>query len=388
MSSSPIQNRLRRIAGAIVLTLLAILGGWAATACTVRADNAEGEPSQEASLDAPLDAPLDAKTSADRQGTEILARVEGEVITRTAVEEQAADELEQVRLELLQCRSKAEQKRHEVVEDTTRNMVRDRLLDAEAAERGVTKDQILAREVANQVAEVTDEDVRIFYEENEDRIGGRALEEIAPQVRQYLRQQRESAAYQRFISELEDAYRVAYEIEPYRVELDLEGEPAEGPASAPVTIVEFSDFECPFCGRVVPTLEKVRETYADEVRVVFKQFPLRRLHPHAQKAAEASLCARDQGGFWELHDAMFADQKALTVEDLAAKAEAVGLDVDAFGECLESGRHAEAVDEDLREGTIVGVSGTPALFVNGRMLSGAVAYETLAEVIDDELERQ
>jgi protein-disulfide isomerase len=368
MSPIHVQSRFGRLVVPVSLALLAVLGGWAITACTVQAD--------------------DPEEGAVREEAEILARVEGEAISRAAVEEEAAEELNEVRLELLQCESEAEQKRHEVLEDTTRNIVRDRLLEAEAGKRGMTKDQILAEEVAQQVAEVTEADIQAFYDENRDRIGDRDLEQIAPQVRQYLRQQRESAAYQRFISELEDAYQVAYEIEPYRVQIDVEGEPADGPADAPVTIVEFSDFECPFCNRVVPTLEKVKESYGDDVRIVFKQFPLRRIHPHAQKAAEASLCARDQGKFWELHDAMFADQKALTVEGLKAKAQSVGLDRQAFDECLDSGRYEEAVDEDLREGTIAGVSGTPALFVNGRMLSGAVPYDSVAEMIDEELERR
>jgi protein-disulfide isomerase len=240
-------------------------------------------------------------------------------------------------------------------------------------------------EVGSQVADVTPAEVDAFYEQNKARIGNRPKEQVAPQIEQYLRQQRQSQAYQAFVKSLEDKYQVAYSVQPYRVDVETAGEPAKGPEGAPVTIVEFSDFECPFCGRVEPTLRKVEETYGDKIRLVFKQFPLRNIHPHAQKAAEASLCAKEQGKFWEMHDAMFGDQKNLTVPDLETKAESAGLDKQAFSECLASGRSADAVDEDVRQGSLAGVSGTPALFINGRLVSGAVPYEQIAQVIDEEL---
>lgn len=373
------RNRHRRLAAVLLLPFAALLALGSTGACTVQADDADEAGRSDAASGTGAGA---------EEGSRVLARVQGQAITRTQVEERAAESLEEVRMERLQCEAKAERKRHDVLEDTTRNIVRDHLLEAEAEERGVTKDELLAEEVTSQVAEVTDADVESFYEENRERVGNRPLEQLAPQIEQYLRQQRESAAYQHFVTDLENRYDVAYAIEPYRVELDVAGEPAKGPADAPVTLVEFSDFECPFCGRVVPTLEKVEREYGDRVRIVFKQYPLRRIHPQAQKAAEASLCAHDQGKFWELHDAMFEDQEGLAVEDLKAKAAELGLDVDRFGECLDSDRYADAVEEDLREGTIAGVSGTPALFVNGRMLSGAVPYEDVAELIEQELERE
>lgn len=250
----------------------------------------------------------------------------------------------------------------------------------------MTEDELLQAEVQSRVEEVTPADVDAFYEENRARIPN-AKEQVAPQISQFLRQQRESEAYESFIGGLEEASRVSYEIGPYRMEIDVAGEPAKGPQDAPVTIVEFSDFECPFCSRVVPTLDQVTESYGDQVRLVFKQFPLRQIHPNAQKAAEASLCAHDQGKFWEMHDAMFADQRNLGVPALKSKAQELGLDTAAFDQCLDSGKYADAVQEDLEQGSEAGVGGTPALFVNGRFLSGAVPYEQIAQVIDDELDR-
>jgi len=365
MQATGTQSGTVRRALTTAVTVLVLLASWWLVACTVEAENG----------------------AEDRQAEEqeVLARVGGQPITRAEVEEAASEALDQVRLELLQCQSESERQTHDVVEDTTRNMVRDRLLDNEAAERGLSKDQLLAAEIEGKVEPVSEEDVQAFFDENRDRLANQELDQIGPQIERYLLQQRESAAYERFVSSLEAKYEVSYAIEPYRVALDLAGEPFKGPATAPVTIVEFSDFECPFCARLLPTLDRIAKSYDDKVRIVYKQFPLRRLHLNAQKAGEASLCAHDQGKFWPLHDAMFADQAALGVEDLRAKAEAAGLDMDAFSECLDSGRYADAVEDDLRQGTIAGVSGTPALFVNGRLLSGAVPYETLAETIDEEL---
>ncbi len=122
--------------------------------------------------------------------------------------------------------------------------------------------------------------------------------------------------------------------------------------------------------------------------MVFRQFPLRNIHPEAQKAAEASLCAEDQGKFWEMHDLMFEEQSKLGVADLKDKAQRLGLDTGEFEQCLDSGKYQEQVQEDVMAGVQAGVTGTPAVFINGRFLNGAQPYEALAEIIDEELARQ
>jgi len=153
-----------------------------------------------------------------------------------------------------------------------------------------------------------------------------------------------------------------------------------------VTIVEFSDFQCPFCSRLTPTIKQVEQKYGDKVRVVFRQYPLP-FHQNAQKAAEASLCALDQGKFWELHDAMFADQNALGVDQLKATAAKLGVNADKFNKCLDSGEKAAVISADQKAGQAAGVNGTPALFVNGRFINGAVPLEQITTVVDDELRR-
>jgi len=318
---------------------------------------------------------------------EVLAHIGEQSVTRAEVEAAASDGLERVRVELLKCQTESRRQGHQVLEDTTRNLVRDRLMKTEAEARGLSRDQLLAQEVQGKVAQVTEEEARAFFDENKSLIPDRSFEQVSSQIQGFLEQQRLSRAYEDFMEALEDKYHVTYELEPFRVAIDTGGEPARGASDAPVTLVEFSDFECPSCARLEPILQKVREHYGDKVRVVFKQFPLA-IHPHARQAAEASLCAHAQGKFWPFHDAVFADQKALETEDLQAKAEAVGLEPGAFFTCVTSGEQAEAVRQDVREGTIAGVSGTPALYIDGRMIIGTVTYESLAETIDDELTRR
>ena len=139
---------------------------------------------------------------------------------------------------------------------------------------------------------------------------------------------------------------------------------------------------------LLPTLDEAKRQYRDKLRVVYRHHPLTGIHPNAWKAAEAALCAGEQGRFWEMHDLMFAEQSALAVADLKAKADRLDPDAEAFNRCLDSGRHYEAVAADVRAGDAVGVIGTPALFVNGRFVVGAVPFATLAEIIDDELRRR
>ena len=140
-----------------------------------------------------------------------------------------------------------------------------------------------------------------------------------------------------------------------------------------MTIAEFSDFECPYCRALLPTLQRITADYKDKVRIVYLQFPLADIHPNALKAAEASLCALEQGQFWQMHDAMFADQAHLGIDDLKRKAAELSLDTQAFARCLESGKHFAQVRNDVSEGVKAGVAGTPAIFINGRIARGKSA---------------
>jgi protein-disulfide isomerase len=315
-----------------------------------------------------------AQDTSAKDKNQVLAVINGKNITEAEVREANKDQFQAMEREY--------QQNNQLLENGLEVVIRERMLEAEAAARKVTKEQILAE---IKPAAVTDADVDAFYTQNKDRIP-RPKEEVAGQIKQYLEQQGQQKAQQDFYAKLQDKYKVEYKIEPMRVEVAATG-PAQGPANAPVTIVEFSDFQCPFCSRVIPSLNQVKEKYGDKVRIVFRQYPLP-MHPQAQKAAEASLCANDQGKFWQLHDAMFANQQALGVDQLKAKATELGLNAETFNSCLDSGKYAAQVAADMKEGSAAGVSGTPAMFINGRFVNGAVPFEEIASVIDDELRRK
>ncbi len=310
----------------------------------------------------------DSEPSAD-----VVAVVGTASITRAELEERVAGQL-----------LKVAQERHEILAGGLDQVVSEKLLDLEAAAQGVSRDELLEREVESKLAPATDEEVDAFYEQNKARIS-QPKEQIADRIREFLAQQQRQQVATAYLDGLEAKHGVKTYLEPLRVPVEADGFPARGPADAPVTLVEFSDFECPYCSRVVPTLERVKEVYGDKVRLVFRQFPLNNIHPNAQKAAEASLCAHEQDSFWEMHDAMFGAQSKLGVDQLKQTATGLGLDIEAFNACLDSGRQAALVSADLQAGQNAGVSGTPAMFINGRPLSGAQPFEELAAIIDEEL---
>ncbi len=307
------------------------------------------------------------------------ARLDGVDIGHADALDRAAAQLDQLEQQRIQCDLQVNSERHKVIESTLEGIVRDRLVVAAAESEGLEPAVWREAQMERLQVELTDEEIDAFFAENDGRIrGGR--EELESQVRVYL-------AQQRFVEFLEEGHEIEYLLEPYRLEVDEGGGPVRGDDAAPVTIVEWSDFECPYCQRVLPTLEQLFEEYPTEVRLVFRHFPLHAIHPNAQAAAEAAVCAQDQGAFWELHDAMFEEQDALGVDDLKDKAERAGLDAEAFAACMEAEDTPDRVEADRRAGIEVGVNGTPALFVNGRPLAGAVAYEDLAGVVEDELLR-
>ena len=175
-------------------------------------------------------------------------------------------------------------------------------------------------------------------------------------------------------------------MEPARIAVATEGRPSRGAPDAPVTIVEFSDFECPYCATLFSTLKEIEKNYKDQVRIVYLQFPLSQIHRDAEKAAEASLCANEQNQFWQMHDAMYADQAKLGVDELKRKAAKLSLDMAAFNACLDGNKYASAIRADIAEGVKAGVNGTPAFFVNGRFYSGSRPYDEIQRVVEDELQ--
>lgn len=172
-----------------------------------------------------------------------------------------------------------------------------------------------------------------------------------------------------------------------RTPFDIAGRPATGPEDAPVEFVEFTDYECPYCKRFfVETYPEIRAEYKDRVKFVVRNFPLRSIHAHAQKASEAAECAFDQDRFWEYHDHLFAHPENLTDDDLKRYARDLGMDGDVFDSCLDSGAKIDIVQRDVKDGYRFGVTGTPAFFINGQVLVGAQPPDIVRAFIDMALE--
>jgi protein-disulfide isomerase len=259
-------------------------------------------------------------------------------------------------------------------------MIETRALEAEAARRGLDVDTLVAQELEAR-GPVSDVEVVTFFKENRSRLGSTSYEELAPRIRQHLEQQRR----QEVIAAIAAQATVSIELEPPRVEVAADG-PSLGPADAPVTIVEFSDFQCPFCKRAVPLIYQIAEKYPSEVRIVFRHLPLDSIHPRARAAAEAAACADDQDLFWEYHDRVFESQQALSDDDLRGYAQEIGADLASFDACVASGKHAATVDADVAAASEIGVTGTPAFAVNGIMLFGLQDEQAIDALIRAELD--
>jgi protein-disulfide isomerase len=175
---------------------------------------------------------------------------------------------------------------------------------------------------------------------------------------------------------------------PFMGTLRTDGGPARGPDNAKVTLVEFSDFQCPFCKDFFDQTEPLlTSTYRDSVRWVYRDFPIASLHPQAEKAAEAGQCAFEEGKFWEYHDRLFRNQGQLDVPSLKAHAAAIGLDANTFAACLDSGKYSQTIQDEFKEGLGYGVTGTPTFYINGRKLVGAQSFAEFQKVLEEELAR-
>jgi protein-disulfide isomerase len=311
----------------------------------------------------------------------VVAEVSGRKITLKEVDDrwQALDGAERARITQLMY-----QNRRNVLDQ----IVGDLLIEDAAKTAKMQVPQYVQQETTKRITPVTDADIQQFFEENKERAQGRTLEQLRDPIREFLNGQRQQQARAQLVDDLKKGNGgVRVLLDPPRMTVEVTAsDPVKGPANAPITIVEYSDFQCPFCARVNPTLDEVRKVYGDKVKIVFKDFPLPN-HAQAPKAAEAAHCAGEQGKYWELHDRMFANQQALQVPNLKEHAAALKLDVNAFNQCLDSGKHANRVAENLKSGEALGVGSTPTLYVNGRPVIGAQPFEYFKAVIDEELAR-
>jgi protein-disulfide isomerase len=291
-----------------------------------------------------------------------------------------ADVERRVAVELLRVRNEE----YAILRRGLDDAIAEQVLTRESGSLGVSVETLIDREVKGKVTTASDADVAAFHAANAAQMPG-DLPTMRDELRRYLNARAERERYEAYVRQLEAKYGVLRLLDPPRTAVDAAGFPSRGPESAAVTIVEFSDFECPFCRSATEPLRRLLQRYPDEVRLVYRHYPLSDIHPGARVAAEASLCAEEQAAFWPFHDALFAAEPPFDPAKLATIAEKVPLDMARFGRCLDEGRYAPAVAADVVAAERAGVNGTPALFVNGRFINGAASFETLVSVVEDEL---
>jgi len=317
--------------------------------------------------------PVSAQTATT---SEPLAVVNGEAITVEEVENALGAPLRRLERQI-----------YDMKRQKLEALIGERLLAREAAKRGISVQALLDAEVTAKAGLVSEQEVETFFQANKARLKGEEAD-VRKRIAAHLQQQKLAVRRETFLQSLRSQARVVVHLQAppvFRPEVTVGGAPFRGPAAAPVTIVEFSDFHCPFCKQVLGTLTQLLSRYGDRVRLVFRDFPIDSLHPQARKAAEGARCAHDQGKFWEYHDVLFANAPQASPEKLKAYAAQVGLDLPSFERCLSSGTPEAAVQKDVDEGIRLGVTGTPAFFINGHLLSGAQPLESFVRVIEGEL---
>jgi len=305
-----------------------------------------------------------------------LALINGEPITVDEVEKPLGPQI-----------SKLQEQIYALKRQRLEGVIQTRLLAKEAARRGLTVPALLEVEVTSKTSPVTDQEIDTYYQANKNKYPS---DNYRQTIQSQLQNQRRGARQQAFLQELRSQASLVINLKAppvYRVNVSAEGAPVRGSANAPVTIIEFSDFHCPYCKHVQPTIARILSEYGDRVRLAYRDFPLDRLHPNARKAAEAARCANDQGKFWEFHDKLYAGGTDATPETLTRFAREINMDVVAFQQCLSIGKHQSAINRDIQEASSLGITGTPGFFINGRLVSGAQAYEGFAQIINEELGR-
>lgn len=313
----------------------------------------------------------------DEGPTPVVAKYGERVIRLGEVDAKVADELLKLQEQVYELRSEAADR-----------IAIEALVAQKAKADGLSEDAWLAKNIESGLKEPGEAEMLALFEKARGRLPSDVtFEDVKPEIRKAVQREERTRKAREVFGQLkkEAGFVMVLEgpVKP-RKPVDATG-PSRGNAAAKVVIVEFADFECHFCAKAHETVMLVLKAYGDKVRLVFRHYPLS-FHPRAPKAAEATACADEQGKFWELHDALFESQE-LDVDALKMQARRAGVDETKFASCLDSGRTAALVKRDMAAGQNVGVSGTPAFFINGFMLSGAQPEEAFRKVIDAELAR-
>ncbi len=318
-------------------------------------------------------------------GHAVIGTVDGKPVTAEEISAQHQDAFGELQGRLDQQQHLLEleyaSNYHDLMQKDLDEFLDRRALELEAAARHTTPEKLLA-EV--KVPAVTEAEARALYEAHKAQVN-QPYDKVEGEVREVLATRHNQAALRSFYDGLRVRHHVVAQLPPYRVEVAAIG-PVRGRADAPVTIVEFGDFQCPFCREAEASLQAVIDKYPQDVRLVFRHMPLADLHPNAVEAARAAICADQQGKFWEMHDAMFKDQTALSASALKSTAGRLGLDPQRFASCLDDATDtARVLGADAKAAADLGIDSTPYFFIDGRPLRGTAPPEQFEKVIEEEL---
>lgn len=273
--------------------------------------------------------------------------------------------------------------------DRLDDLINTKLIEMDALEKGLSP-EIVTYKVMGEV-QVTDDEVEAYYK---DHLGDFAewkgsVDELKSRIRQFLLANRTKEKMDAYTKPLREKYPVTVFLTPPPLPVTSVSEgdsPAVGPADASVTVVEYSDYQCPSCRKAHDITKQIRKDYSGRIRWVFKDFPLDR-HKNAKSMAEAARCAGEQGRFWEYQDTLFTADKNADQKELVRFGESLGLDPVVFNDCMDSDRYVNLVEKDKREGREAGVSSTPTFVINGRMSPGYLNYKAFSNLIDQELDK-
>ncbi|MGB2605265.1 MAG: thioredoxin domain-containing protein [Candidatus Sulfotelmatobacter sp.] len=304
----------------------------------------------------------------------VVAEVNGDKLTTADLEHQEGSKLLQSRYAYYEVQRKA-----------LDELIDQHLLVLEARKQNLTVDKLLDREVNSKLPpDATDDQLQVYYEGLEtDKPFDKDMKD---KIRQHIHDARVAKLKTAYLKTLRSQARIMVELAPPEASVSIAGAPLLGPKNAPVVLVEFADYQCPYCQKVNPDLEKLQKEFGDKLAIAFKDFPLP-AHPFAEKAAEAARCAGEQGKFWEFHNKLFEDKK-LEPADLKQQATALQLNTTKFDACLDSGAEAAVVQKDAGEGKALGLAGTPSFFANGHFFSGAMSYDALRDMVAQQLKAQ
>lgn len=309
------------------------------------------------------------KAAADDR--DILIEIDGTAISATDFEQKKSSALYQARNTYYDSQRRA-----------LEQFVDEYLLERQAQKHGLTVAELLDRQVNSRVpTDPPDEVLKVYYDVVDTK---ESFEAARDKMVGYLRERRRAKLKAEYLQSLRAEAKVVFRLEPPRARISLKNTPVRGKPDAPVTVVEFADYECPYCQIVHHDIAKLQAEFGDKVAFAFKDLPLPN-HANAQKAAEAAHCAGAQGKYWEYHDILF-EKKQYGISMLKEYARGLSLKEDAFDKCLDSGEQAARVKADLDEAQALALPGTPSFFVNGRLLSGA-GYEVLRQAVEEELGR-